>query len=66
MSAITRKTMELLDGLDETYQLSVLKFVEFLVSESEDDEDVAAFDEALANDDAYRITHDDLRAKYGL
>ena len=66
MSAIARKTIELLDRLDETSQISVLKFVEFLVSENEDDEDIAAFDEALANDDGYRITHEDLRAKYGI
>ena len=66
MSAIARRTAELLDGLDEASQISVLKFVEYLAAKIEEEQDIALYDEALANDDGYHISHEDLRAKYGL
>jgi hypothetical protein len=56
--------MEVLDSLDESVQVSVLRFAQFLAAENDDD--VALYDEAKAADDGYRVSSDDLRAKYGL
>ena len=64
MSGIAQRTLIVLDKLDEAAQISVLKFAEFLAAENDDD--VAFYDEAKQNDDGYRISSDDLRAKYGL
>jgi len=67
MSTLALKTAELLDKLDEASQISVFKFAEYLAAKIEEDAaDVAAFDEAFENDDGYRISHEDLRAKYGI
>ena len=64
MSAITQKALEIMDSLDEISQISVLRFAEFIASESDDD--IAAYDEAKEKDDGYRISAEDLRAKYGI
>jgi hypothetical protein len=64
LTNIAQQTMEVLDGLDETVQISVLRFAQFLAAEHDDD--VALFDEAKAADNGYRISSGDLRAKYGL
>ena len=64
MSAITQQALKILDTLDETSQITVLRFAEFLAAENADD--VALYDEAKADDDGYYITEEDLRAKYGL
>jgi hypothetical protein len=64
MSSIAQQTINALERLDETSQISVLRFAEFLAAENGDD--VALYDEAKANDDGYRISSEDLRAKYGL
>jgi hypothetical protein len=64
MSSIAEQTMNVLERLDETSQISVLKFAEFLAAENDDD--VALYDEAKANDDGHRISSNDLRAKYGI
>jgi hypothetical protein len=64
MSSIAERTMDVFERLDETSQVSVLKFAEFLAAEN--DNDVALYDEAKANDDGYRISANDLRAKYGI
>lgn len=53
MSAIAQKASNVFEKLDETSQISVL-------------DDVAIYDEAKSNDDGYRISSKDLRAKYGL
>ena len=62
MSAIAQKTFNIVERLDETSQISVLRFAEFLAVEN--DNDIAAYDEAISNDDGYRISSDDLRKKY--
>ena len=64
MSSIVQKTIKVFEKLDETSQVSVLKFAEFLAAENESD--VALYDEAKANDDGYRISSEGLRAKYGI
>ena len=64
MSTVTKRTLKVLGGLDETMQISVLKFAEFLAAEAEDD--VFLYDMAKANDDGQRISSEDLRAKYGI
>ena len=64
MNSIAEQTMDVFERLDEASQLSVLKFAEFLASENDDD--VALYDEAKVNDDGYRISSNDLRAKYGI
>ena len=63
MSAITQQALKVIDSLDEAAQISVLKFAEFLASENSDS---ALYDEAKENDDGYRISSEDLRAKYGI
>ena len=64
MSTIAQRTLKVIDRLDESAQISVLRFAEFLAAENDDD--VALYDEAKANDDGYRISSEDLRAKYGI
>ena len=64
MNEIAYKTLNVLEKLDESAQISVLKFAEFLALENEDD--VALYDEAKENDDGYRISSKELRAKYGI
>jgi len=67
MSGIAQKTLIVLDKLDEAAQMSVLKFAEFLAAENDiDDDDIAFYDETKENDDGYRISAEDLRAKYGI
>jgi len=64
MSSIAERTMDVFERLDETSQISVLKFAEFLAAENEGD--VALYDEAKETDDGYRISSNDLRTKYGI
>ena len=64
MDSIAERTMNVFERLDEASQISVLKFAEFLASENDDD--VALYDEAKASDDGHRISSNDLRAKYGI
>jgi hypothetical protein len=64
MTAVAEQTFNVFARLDESSQFSVLKFAEFLAMENEDD--VANYDEAKANDDGYRISSADLRKKYGI
>ena len=64
MNSVTQKTLEVIEKLDIASQISVLKFAEFLAIESDDD--IALHDEAKANDDGYRISSEDLKAKYGI
>ena len=64
MNSIAEQTMDVFERLDEASQISVLKFAEFLAAEK--DVDVALYDEAKAVDDGYRISSNDLRAKYGI
>ena len=64
MNSIAEQAMDVFERLDEASQISVLKFAEFLAAENDDD--VALYDEAQANDDGYRISSNDLRAKYGI
>jgi hypothetical protein len=64
MSTIAQRTLNIFEKLDETAQISVLKFAEFLAFEN--DEDIALYDSAKADDDGYRITSQDLRKKYGI
>ena len=63
MNTITQQALKIIDSLDEASQMSVLKFAEFLAAENDD---IALYDEAKADDDGYRISSEDLRAKYGL
>jgi len=64
MSANIKKTLQIMDKLGESEQITILKFAEFLAAENEDDN--ALYDEAKAADDGYRIDSEDLRAKYGI
>ena len=64
MNPVTQKTLKVIEKLDMASQISVLRFAEFLAIESDDD--VALYDEAKANDDGYRISSKDLKAKYGI
>jgi uncharacterized phage-like protein YoqJ len=64
VSTIAQQAVNVIERLDEASQISVLKFAEFLAVES--DGDIALYDEAKANDDGYRISSADLRAKYGI
>ena len=75
-SQTVKRMLVVLDGLSEAAQFSVLKFAEFLAAreadeglpydEAEMEEDVRLYDEAVANDDGYRISARDLRKKYGI
>ena len=64
MNVITQRTVSILDKLDEDAQITVLKFAESLAAENDDD--AVLYDEAKKNDDGYRISSKDLRAKYGI
>ncbi|MCL2096221.1 MAG: hypothetical protein FWH10_04870 [Oscillospiraceae bacterium] len=64
MSATVQRALKIMDTLDEAAQISVLKFAEFLAVENNND--VTVYDEAKSTDDGYRISADDLRAKYGI
>ena len=52
MDSIAQQTLNAVERLDET--------------SLENDGDAALYDEAKTNDDGYRISAEDLRAKYGL
>ena len=63
--------------LGESAQESLLKFARFLeaeesnwihvpYSDAEMEEDIALFDKFMEEDDGYRISSDELRAKYGI
>ena len=64
MNDIKQQALNILEKLDETSQISVLRFAESLASESNDD--VALYDKAKSDDDGYRISSIDLRNKYGI
>lgn len=64
MKTYAQQTADVFDRLGEAAQISVLKFAEFLATENDDD--VALYDEAKSNDDGYRISSEDLRKKYGI
>ena len=77
MNAILERTVQTLSKLDETKQMTAFKFIESLANENDDDEylpysdaemeeDIRLYDEAKANDNGYRISTKDLRAKYGI
>ncbi|MCL2081428.1 MAG: hypothetical protein FWH16_04940 [Oscillospiraceae bacterium] len=66
MSTIAQRALTVLGDLDEASQFAVLRFAEFLVADAEMADDVALYDEAKAADDGYRISANDLKAKYGL
>ena len=64
---------DIVERLDERQRYSVLKYAEFLLfgmdeAYTEDEEAywVAEYDKAKAEDDGYRISHEELRAKYGI
>jgi hypothetical protein len=61
---IRQQALSVIERLDETSQLSVLRFAEFLAAES--DGDVTLYDKAKSDDDGYRISSTDLRKKYGI
>ena len=65
VNTITKQTIQIFERLDEVSQISVLKFAEFLVAQREA-EDIKLYDEAKLNDCGYRISSEDLRAKYGI
>jgi len=58
-----QEALAILEKLDESDRISVLRFAAFLAS---DNDDILLYDEAKANDDGYRISSDDLRKKYGI
>lgn len=64
MSAVAKRTIDILDGLDEDSQMAVLRFAQFLSAENE--ADITLYDEAKANDDGTRISSAELRVKYGI
>lgn len=64
MSTIIQQALKIIDSLDETAQITVLKFAEFLAAEN--NSDVVLYDEAKSEDDGYRISSEDLRTKYGI
>jgi hypothetical protein len=64
MSTIVQQAYQVIERLDESSQISVLKFAEFLALES--DSDIAIYDRVKAEDDGYRISSGDLRKKYGI
>ena len=76
MSAITQQAIDIFERLDEVSQILVLKYAENLAAENDSEylpydesemaEDVALFDEAMANDDGYRISGAELRREYGI
>ena len=64
MNDIAQQTISVFERLNEASQISVLRFAEFLAAEN--DNDVALYDKAKASDDGYRVSSNDLRAKYGI
>ena len=64
MNVTMQRTVDVLGRLGDAAQETVLKFAESLASES--DADVISYDTAKADDDGYRVSGKDLRAKYGL
>ena len=71
------QTVGIIDRLSVPAQISLWKFAKFLeadergsdylpYSEAEMMDDIALYDAAMADDDGYRISGDDLRAKYGI
>ena len=63
MTQTLQQTINIIEQLDETSQISVLNFAKFLAIESED---ISLYDEVKDNDDGYRISSQDLRKKYGI
>ena len=73
----TQQIVSILEKLGESAQISLVKFARFLEADENDceylpydeaemEEDIALYDAAMAEDDGYRISAKDLRAKYGL
>ena len=63
MTQARQQAIKIIETLDEVSLISVLNFAKFLAAENED---VALYDEVKENDDGYRISSQDLRAKYGI
>ena len=75
MSAIAQQTLNIINKLSESAQISLLRFARFLEAdenhgdylpydEVEMNDDIALYDEAMANDDGYRIFSMELRKEY--
>ena len=64
MKTYAQQTIDVLENLGEEAQITVLRFAKFLAVENYDD--VKLYDEAKSEDDGYRISSNDLRAKYGI
>ena len=63
MTQAHQQAIKIIETLDEVSLTSVLNFARFLAAENED---IAMYDEVKENDDGYRISSQDLRAKYGI
>ena len=63
MTQARQQAIKIIETLDEVSLISVLNFARFLAAENED---IALYDEVKENDDGYRISSTDLRAKYGI
>ena len=63
MTQAHQQAIKIIETLDEVSLASVLNFARFLAAENED---IALYDEVKENDDGYRISSQDLRAKYGI
>jgi hypothetical protein len=63
MTQAHQQAIKIIETLDEVSLTSVLNFARFLAAENED---IALYDEVKENDDGYRISSQDLRAKYGI
>ena len=72
-----QQTVGIIDRLSVPAQISLWKFAKFLEAdergsdylpydEAEMMDDIALYDAAMADDDGYRISGNDLRAKYGI
>ena len=72
-----QQTIGIIDKLSIPAQISLWKFAKFLEAdergsdylpydEAEMMDDIALYDAAMADDDGYRISGDDLRTKYGI
>ena len=72
-----QQTVGIIEKLSIPAQISLWKFAKFLEAdergsdylpydEAEMIDDIALYDAAMAADDGYRISADDLRAKYGI
>ena len=74
MKTYAQEALDIFGRLNEAAQISLLNFAKFLEANEADsyyDEaemaaDIAAYDEAKANDCGYRISSADLRRKYGI